>query len=109
VREARRFAATALREELGAQSEEMMLVADELATNAVCHARGNYELTVTLDDDRVILAVADSNPELPRPRTPDALGGRGLMIVDALATDWGIEPIEGDGKVVWAQVSVPTG
>jgi hypothetical protein len=50
-----------------------------------------------------------------QPDTPDRpelgithLGGRGLMIIDGLARDWGAYR-KADGKVVWVMVSPPDG
>jgi hypothetical protein len=40
---------------------------------------------------------------VPRIAEPDALNGRGLVIVEALSTRWGWEPRDG-GKVVWAEL-----
>nr|MDT0663697.1 ATP-binding protein [Micromonospora sp. DSM 115978] len=31
----------------------------------------------------------------------DALGGRGMHLVEQLADSWGSDPIPGDGKTVW--------
>jgi two-component sensor histidine kinase len=86
---------------------ELSLVVSELATNAVRHADGTYEVIITLDDGGVTVAVADSNPKLPERRAPDVEGGRGLTIVAALTSDWGAEPVEGDGKLVWGRLSAP--
>ena len=35
----------------------------------------------------------------------DALGGRGLGIVDAVADDWGVQ-VADNGKTVWAELAV---
>jgi hypothetical protein len=46
-------------------------------------------------------------PKLPaRAADPDGLGGRGLMIIDSLAKDWGADR-KADGKVVWVMLSPP--
>ena len=36
------------------------------------------------------------------------LGGRGLLVVDALAAQWGVSPLS-DGKAVWVRTPVPQG
>jgi len=41
---------------------------------------------------------------VPRIAEPDALNGRGLVIVEALSTRWGWEPHDG-GKIVWAELA----
>jgi hypothetical protein len=35
-----------------------------------------------------------------------APSGRGVVILDALAENWGIEPIPGDGKRVWFEIAI---
>jgi hypothetical protein len=52
----------------------------------------------------VMLAVIDASDDAPVPRRPDWAkeSGRGLQIVNALASVWGWSPIEGRGKAVWA-------
>ena len=57
----------------------------------------------------VMLAVIDASDDAPVPRQPDWAkeSGRGLQIVDALASVWGWSPIEGRGKAVWAVLPAP--
>ena len=45
---------------------------------------------------------APERPPVLRPAADDAESGRGLLIVDALADDEGVEQVAGDGKTVWA-------
>ncbi|WP_413756998.1 ATP-binding protein [Streptomyces sp. MMBL 11-3] len=52
----------------------------------------------------VRVEVADGSPRLPVTPTdpsPDAEGGRGLVILGAVADKWGVEPRAGCGKTVW--------
>ena len=49
-----------------------------------------------LDDRDVRLHVGDAGT---------IAGGRGLLLVEALADDWGVAP-QGDGKVVWARFAL---
>lgn len=83
------------------------LVTSELVANAVTHTGTRAELLITREADRRLLriSVGDSSTRHPAPRdaAPDALGGRGLGIVDALAEAWGVAD-HGDGKVVWAEL-----
>jgi len=91
------------------EAEEMVpdaeLVASELVTNAVLHARTNVRLKVALESDTVRIDVFDGNSRLPTmvPCGLDATSGRGLALVAALATAWGIEQ-QGDGKSIWAEI-----
>ncbi|MGY5130067.1 ATP-binding protein [Streptomyces nigrescens] len=58
--------------------DAVILVVSELVTNAVRHAGGKLcTLRLTSDPQSVVVAVGDSSPVLPRPRTPDVTGGGG--------------------------------
>jgi anti-sigma regulatory factor (Ser/Thr protein kinase)/ABC-type transporter Mla MlaB component len=85
------------------------LVATELVANAVRHAAGSdLHLLVILRQRFVHVSVRDGSPQPPRRVLPDpetGEGGRGLILVDAVARGWGSTPIP-DGKVVWATLSV---
>lgn len=80
-----------------------LLVASELVTNAILHARTSIELKLVLDGPTLRVEVYDENPRLPTlaPCPPEATSGRGLALVANLAASWGMEN-RGDGKVVWA-------
>ena len=103
--EARRYADRVLREWDVAIPDDVLLLVAELAANAVRHARTHFELSLRLQSGSLLVAVSDAScapPELVDPM-PTAPGGRGLLIVSALATSWGWEPLPG-GKTVWAAV-----
>lgn len=109
VAAARRFVDDCLtRWGLSSQSDEIQLVADELVTNAIQHSRGPVTLAIARRLDRVVVQVQDPSPETPEPESADLLAdnGRGLLLVDQIATDWGSTPTD-DGKRVWAEVSLP--
>jgi anti-sigma regulatory factor (Ser/Thr protein kinase) len=110
--EVRRFVAAAL----GARRPPQLvgnavLVASELATNAVRHGGG--DLTVTISGrpgGAVRISVHDAGAALPELRQAEPLdsSGRGLALVSALATRWGVER-RVDGKEVWAEVAAADG
>jgi anti-anti-sigma regulatory factor len=80
------------------------LIADELVTNAVVHARTMLSLRLTLSGRHLLLAVRDGSAEVPRlpcPASTDPDAPRGLLLVDAMSARWGSHPTR-DGKVVWA-------
>ena len=84
------------------------LVASELVTNAVLHTRGPLRLRLEWREERLHLAVHDGLPRLLRlaaePGDLEAEGGRGLLIVDQLASRWGVhQPREGC-KVIWCML-----
>ena len=60
---------------------------------------------LVLHPDRIRVEVHDADPTLPARREPDAErpGGRGLLLLEHLATSWGVEAAD-DGKVVWFEV-----
>lgn len=97
-----------------AASETVTLVVAELAANAVRHGRVSgrgFRVRLVLREGVVRVEVADVRTErLPVLReVPDASdeGGRGLLLVAALAERWGVEPRPGLAyKVVWAEVVV---
>jgi hypothetical protein len=90
------------------------LVASELVTNAVEHARTELLVNLARRGRGLYLAVRDGNLDPPRlrVRTPAQAGndehGRGLRMVDHLAIAWGALPThDGTGKVVWASIQSP--
>jgi anti-anti-sigma factor len=82
------------------------LVVTELISNAILHAKTEIELIVALREPFLHISVADGSGAPPRLMSADsaeAVGGRGLILVEALATTWGYLPTR-DGKVVWAML-----
>ncbi len=85
--------------------ENAELVVSELVGNAVEHGGGRTELGISRGEDVVRVDVFDTNPEPPvmlSPTTGDDRH-RGLLIVAALATNWGTDRA-GAGKSVWAEL-----
>lgn len=81
-----------------------VLVTSELVSNAVEHARTAATLQMRLRPRWLYLAVFDGARAEPAPRHdrhPEAVGGRGLHMVDVVSTRWGHLP-RPHGKVVWA-------
>ena len=105
-REARQFVRGALAEVDPDLVDAVELLVSELVTNAVIHASSAPRLEVALLPDRVRVEVQDDDPALPARRVPDEdrPGGRGLLLLDGVASSWGAEP-RGDGKVVWFEVA----
>jgi anti-sigma regulatory factor (Ser/Thr protein kinase) len=94
---------------LGEVLHPARLIASELATNAIEHARTPFLVVLSLRGPMLHLAVQDGDPRLPRlldpgtydPFSPLADRGRGLRVVAGQATSWGAMPSR-YGKVVWA-------
>ena len=80
----------------------------ELLANAVLHAPGPARVVVERDEDGVRLEVRDTSPVPPLRRASGsaATTGRGLNLVDALCSRWGVsERTDGEpGKTVWCVV-----
>ena len=106
VDEARRFVRLQAAGWPGAR-EDLVLVASELATNALCHGGGGFELTLTRGASDVLVEVRDRGVARPRMRQVGvhSPSGRGLLIVDRLARSWGVRDLPGEGKVVWARLA----
>jgi anti-sigma regulatory factor (Ser/Thr protein kinase) len=82
------------------------LLVDELAGNAVRHARTPFSVTLTWDGRALRGEVTDVNPVPPQPRLsadPDEPGGRGLLLVSQVADRWGFEG-HSRGKTVWFEL-----
>lgn len=85
------------------------LLTSELITNALRYGVGCITLMVTRGHDHVRVDVSDESPVAPAPRRAglDDESGRGLLIVESLADDWGMEALpQGGGKSVWFRLSV---
>jgi anti-sigma regulatory factor (Ser/Thr protein kinase) len=75
----------------------------ELAANVVRHARTLLTVTLTWDGRTLMAEVSDASPLPLRPPVaahPENEGGRGLLLVDAIATDWSVD-LNRHGKTVW--------
>lgn len=84
--------------------QDVKLLATELVNNAVLHGQGGIHIVAELDDNRVRVEVIDEGQGFEHEvrRVPfEELSGRGLGIVEAQASRWGIH--EGTTHV-WAEV-----
>jgi pimeloyl-ACP methyl ester carboxylesterase/anti-sigma regulatory factor (Ser/Thr protein kinase) len=88
-------------------ADDAEIITSELVTNAIAHGGGLIELRLSALDDRVRITVMDGNPhDVPKVAGDRGLeiGGRGMALVQALATDWGLE-IGTESKQVWAELA----
>ncbi|WP_435972570.1 ATP-binding protein [Streptomyces sp. Qhu_M48] len=74
--------------------DSVVLAVSEMVTNAHVHARSDAQLILAWDEECLHVTVHDSSPLLPEQRHAgdSALGGRGLLLIDALADDWETRP-----------------
>ncbi|MBW3613801.1 MAG: ATP-binding protein [Actinobacteria bacterium] len=109
ARAARRFVADSVAA-AGVPAEDALVLANELVTNVVLHARTEFVVRMAVTEDSIRVAVTDQNSRLPmRANAPlDATSGRGLSIVAAVAERWGVDPHPG-GKTVWFELACHPG
>lgn len=91
-------------------ADRARLIISELVTNAVVHAGTELDVTVVLRRGFLFLQVRDRSVDLPRTPGPEIVSpraehGRGLRLIDSLATSWGSSAAP-HGKTVWATVRV---
>ncbi|MGW6092856.1 ATP-binding protein [Streptomyces sp. NPDC055157] len=91
------------------------LITAELCTNAVQHGHvpgRDFRVHLTETAGVLRIEVTDTRTERcpdhasrPTAPPPDSETGRGLLLVESLATRWGVTPRNGaPGKAVWAEL-----
>ncbi|MET8713100.1 SpoIIE family protein phosphatase [[Kitasatospora] papulosa] len=93
---------------LAGLADDAETVTGELLVNVLLHTEGGAVLTLEVLPEpvrRIRLSVQDRSSVWPRRRTPGetSTSGRGLLLLDAVAERWGIEP-RGEGKAVWCEI-----
>ena len=103
VSTARKF----VREVLGPVEDDLrdtvLLLSSELVTNAILHAHTPVQVGIVVDEEHLLVCVADRMPDVdlrPRDHSRDRPGGRGLALVADLSEQWGTVAVAG-GKTVW--------
>lgn len=107
VRQARALVWRTVRDQSQATRDAAVLLVDECVANAVRHGGGEFEMIVQRGSGTLRVEVVDQSPEFPVPLAPDpeCERGRGLTIVNDLASRWGTNGL-GHGKVVWFELSL---
>ncbi|MEV4512714.1 ATP-binding protein [Dactylosporangium sp. NPDC049525] len=87
--------------------DDTELLLCELVTNAVVHAGGVTAVQLCLTDETLRVTVCDhvAAPPVARNAAPDADHGRGIALVETLATRWGVDRDRLAGKCVWLELS----
>lgn len=106
VPKARRFTAQCLAEEPYQLVEDAEQVVSELVTNAILHGAEPVTLRLVRTPSALRLEVEDAGRTMPviSRASVDTMTGRGLSLVAALASGWGVTESAG-GKVVWAELT----
>lgn len=102
---ARRFVRQLLAEWGVAQdtSDDVELALSEIVTNAARHSEDTLDLQLSCTEECVWFAVSDTSHRMPagaETADHDATAGRGLNLVEAVSSRWGIES-DGLSKTVW--------
>lgn len=86
--------------------DEVTLLTSELITNAIRHAPPPLCLQISVTGDVVRVQVHDSDPAAPVLTRPDfnSVGGRGMWLIDTMATRWGFYEQQ-PGKEVWFEIA----
>jgi anti-sigma regulatory factor (Ser/Thr protein kinase) len=88
--------------------ETTALLVTELVTNAVLHAGTQIVVVVDHAPGSFKVRVCDNSDVrlVARPLEPTAATGRGLLLVQQLATTWGVNSSQ-RGKEVWCEIQFP--
>jgi serine phosphatase RsbU (regulator of sigma subunit)/anti-sigma regulatory factor (Ser/Thr protein kinase) len=94
------------------QVDSAVLLVSEMVTNVLVHTDTDAlllaEVTGAAGGRRLRVEVFDAGDDLPHKRHPGELAssGRGLMLINILAHDWGVDP-RGEGKSIWFELYEP--
>ncbi|OKK18330.1 hypothetical protein AMK16_18555 [Streptomyces sp. CB00455] len=103
----------AVRAHLDAPCDDLQLCVSELVGNVILHVGEGTPVTLAITrtpEGRTRVEVGDPDPRLwpvLRRATEEDEGGRGLALVGAVATRWGVRPGPHSGKTVWAELRHP--
>lgn len=92
---------------LSALVDDAQLLISELVTNGFRHGSGDQiTFRLVIGTGLLLLEVDDGSPARSQLRHagPDSLSGRGLFLVDAIASSWGVSP---DGTRTWCTLKAP--
>ena len=85
--------------------DQVELAVSEMTTNAILHARSRFTVELTRHPDWIQLSVSDAGLSMTSDShsmaEESATGGRGIPLVNAIASRWGIDLRE-SGKTIWA-------
>jgi anti-sigma regulatory factor (Ser/Thr protein kinase) len=94
------------------QVDSAVLLLSEMVTNVLVHTDAEAlllaEVSAEAGERRLRVEVTDAGDDLPHRRRPGELAssGRGLMLIELLADEWGVDP-RGKGKSIWFELYEP--
>jgi hypothetical protein len=93
---------------MGDLADDALIITAELVTNAMKIGEV-FHLTLSCRDRTVMIEVSDGSEASPdrQRRSYDRVDGRGLLLVEACAKDWGWRLEDQGGKTVWARLDNP--
>ncbi|ANP48297.1 anti-sigma regulatory factor (Ser/Thr protein kinase) [Streptomyces griseochromogenes] len=110
IAEARRHLRELLHDWAGAeQVDAAVLLVSEMVTNVLVHTDADALLLAEVTGEpggRLLrVEVTDAGDEFPHKRRPGELAssGRGLVLIELLADEWGVQP-RGEGKSIWFEL-----
>jgi anti-sigma regulatory factor (Ser/Thr protein kinase) len=85
--------------------DDVVLLVSEMVTNAIRYAAPPVRLEIQAGEQTSSWPCATGAPSRRSPAWPaeEAEGGRGMMLVDLLTTDYGVRT-DPPGKAVWARL-----
>lgn len=104
--QARRFVSRTLESwQLEHLEDPTMLLTSETVANAILHARSAVTVRLRTRNGGLLVDVEDGSPVRPRLRsfTDESATGRGLRLLQGMASEWGVE-VAPAGKRVWFMV-----
>ncbi|WP_024285779.1 ATP-binding protein [Cellulomonas sp. KRMCY2] len=94
----------------GMANQVVELLSSELLANAVLHGTTGTAIGVQIRHDDVVVRVSVSDGGTTEPvvlhNEPTAPNGRGMAIVEAMSTRWGVQAHSGGGKTVWFELDL---
>jgi serine phosphatase RsbU (regulator of sigma subunit)/anti-sigma regulatory factor (Ser/Thr protein kinase) len=95
------------------QVDSAVLLVSEMLTNVLVHTDADALLVAEVNggpgERRMRIEVTDTSDDLPHKRRPGELAssGRGLVLIELLADEWGVAP-RGEGKSIWFELYEPS-
>lgn len=94
----------------GMANQVVELLSSELLANAVLHGTDGTAIGVQIGHTELVVRVSVSDGGSQEPvvlhNEPEAPSGRGMAIVEAMSTRWGVQAHDDGGKTVWFELDL---